>query len=72
MVAMGETQTDWTTGRLAEAAGVSDAYIRRLLIDKRIRGKKIADRVWLVPHHEAVRWLEERENKQRYYPRHGG
>lgn len=28
--------------------GCSDGYIRRLLIDEKIKGEKLSERVWLV------------------------
>lgn len=50
----------WTTQDLAEAAGVSTAHIRRLLIDGReLRGYKLG-RDWRVKDSEARRWLRER------------
>jgi excisionase family DNA binding protein len=51
---------EWTTQDLAEAAGVSTAHIRRLLIDGReLRGYKLG-RDWRVRGSEARRWLSER------------
>lgn len=32
----------------ADILGCSDGYIRRLLIDGKIKGEKLSERVWLV------------------------
>jgi excisionase family DNA binding protein len=50
---------EWTTGELAEAAGLTDARIRQLLLGGDLRGYKLG-RDWRVSDGEARRWLEER------------
>lgn len=54
----------WTVGDIAKAAGVSTAYIRRLLGQgvikgavKRGEGKR---GIWEIPPHVARAWLEQR------------
>jgi hypothetical protein len=57
---MAEKREVWTVKQLAEAAGVTTARVRQLLIDGRgLRGQKVAG-VWLVRDAEARRWLRER------------
>ncbi len=55
-----EPNKPWSTKQLAEAAGVTDAYIRRLLIDGRLDGYKLG-REWLIPEEEAQRFIAERK-----------
>jgi len=62
-VAMTEPERLWTAQDLAREAGVNDAYIRRLLIDKKIRGEKVG-RQWLVRDKDALVWLERRAMKK--------
>ena len=50
----------WSVKDLAREAGVSGAYIRRLLADGRLRGEKLGGG-WVVRDAEARRWLRERE-----------
>ena len=53
-------KTEWTTSELAEAAGLSDARIRQLLIDGRtLKGRKVGP-MWVISDSEARRWLENR------------
>jgi len=55
-----ENKTHWTTNDLAEKANLNSARIRQLLIeDKELHGYKLG-RDWVVPNHEAERWLETR------------
>lgn len=49
----------WTTMDLAERAGVTDAYIRSLLIEGVIKGEKFGH-IWAISDEEAARWLGER------------
>jgi len=53
----------WTTAELAEAAGLSDARIRQLLLAKEIQGYK-AGRDWRIADHVARTWLAQRERGQ--------
>ena len=55
-----EAGKPWGTVELAQAAGVSDAYIRMLLADNKLYGHKIG-RTWFIPDHVARAWLEERK-----------
>ncbi len=55
---------DWTTNELAEAAGVDTSYLRHMLLDGRLMGRK-RGRDWLIPYEEGQRWLERRRNKKK-------
>jgi excisionase family DNA binding protein len=48
---------------LAEKAGVSDAYIRRLCIDGRLPGAYKIGKTWLIPADVGNQWLAERRAK---------
>lgn len=52
----------WTAQELAAAAKVSDAYIRQLLLARKLRAAK-AGHVWVIPYAEGQRWLEQRAGK---------
>jgi len=56
------TRRELTTKEAAELAGVTDSYIRRLLIDGTLQGRKLNNWVWLVPTTEVERWMEKRED----------
>ncbi len=49
----------WNTKKLAEAADVTDSFIRYELIAGKIKGEKIG-RDWIISDEEARRWLSER------------
>ena len=53
-------QNLWTTGQLAEASGLHQAHIRKLLERNVIHGQKYGH-IWLVSDGEAQRWLQSRE-----------
>ncbi len=54
-------KTEWTTKELADAAGVTDARIRQILIEgKELQGRKIGP-MWVIPDREAKRWLRDRQ-----------
>jgi len=48
-----------TTKEAAEIAGVTDAYIRQLLIAKKMRGEKFG-KSWMIARAELDRWMESR------------
>jgi len=52
-----------TTGEAAELAGVTDSYIRRLLIRGTLKGRKLNNWVWLVSQSEVERWIAQRNEK---------
>lgn len=54
----------FTVTELAALAKVSGGYIRRLLLDGKLRGDK-AGRTWTIPVEEAEAWLKKREEKKR-------
>jgi hypothetical protein len=56
------TKREWTTKQLAEAARLTDAYIRQLLLADKLHGRKIG-RDWVISNEEAVRFLEDRAEK---------
>jgi excisionase family DNA binding protein len=53
----------WTADALAEVAGISGAYIRRLCRQGRLKARKFGW-AWLIPYEEGQRWLEERAAAQ--------
>jgi excisionase family DNA binding protein len=55
-----ETRREWTTKQLAEAAGVSTAYLRQLLLAGTLKGQKVG-RDWLIFDRDAQRWLASRK-----------
>ena len=55
----GNNRGAWTTAELAEAAGVTDARIRQLLIEGELHGYK-AGRDWRVADQVAREWLSRR------------
>ena len=46
-----------TVRELAEAAGVTEGYVRRLCADGRLVASKIAG-AWLILEHSAYAWLQ--------------
>lgn len=56
-----ENSRELTTKEAAKLAGVTDSYIRRLLINETLKGRKLNDWIWLVPRREIERWLEEKK-----------
>ena len=59
---MSERTEPWTTSELAKAAGVDDSWLRRLLIDGRLAGKKYG-KTWLIPAEEGERFLREKRSR---------
>lgn len=52
-----------TTQEAADIAGVSDAYIRQLLIEgRKLHGEKFG-RQWVIARSELERWLRVRERE---------
>jgi excisionase family DNA binding protein len=49
----------WTVQELAQKAGVTDGYIRRLLIDGELKGEKFGTQ-WMIRRREVERFLRER------------
>jgi excisionase family DNA binding protein len=47
---------------LAERAGVSGQYIRRLLADGKIPGAFKVGEVWIIPRLTAEQWLDRRKD----------
>jgi excisionase family DNA binding protein len=56
---MVERSLPYTSEELAEEAGVSDVYIRQLLVKGKLAGLQIGIH-WLIPAEEAILWIEER------------
>ena len=52
----------WTVTELAQAANVSDARIRQLLLIGQLEGFKHGP-LWAIPNSEAQRYLENREKR---------
>ena len=59
---MSQREMPFTTTELAKRAGVSDAYIRRLLIDGKLTGQKLGP-WWVISVDVAQKWLEDRQRK---------
>jgi excisionase family DNA binding protein len=56
---MDENKQYWTTSELADAASVTQGWIRKLLRAGKVDGFK-AGRDWLIEEEEALRYLHER------------
>jgi excisionase family DNA binding protein len=52
----------YTTTELAQAAGVTDAYIRKLCIAGKLTGRKMG-RDWAIPAEEAKRFIADRRKR---------
>ena len=62
---MGETTFGLLTAREAAAlAGVTDSYIRRLLIEGTLKGRKLNNWVWVVSAAEVRRWIDQRKEQE--------
>jgi len=61
---MPDKQDWWTTKELAEAAGVDVSYVRRLLLQGKIRGEKFG-RDWAISDDVAKSWLALRAKQQK-------
>jgi excisionase family DNA binding protein len=64
---MPERDKPWGTIELAEAAGVTESYIRRLARAGKFPGAYQVGRVWLIPAHVGDAWLKERQGKWRKF-----
>jgi len=53
------TFQEWTVEVLAQKAGISAAYIRRMCRNGVIRARKFGY-AWLIPYEDGQRWLEQR------------
>ena len=56
---MVERSLPYTSEELAEEAGVSDVYIRQLLVKGKLAGLQIGIH-WLIPAEDAITWISER------------
>lgn len=63
---MNDRTMPYTTGELAKEAGVSDAYIRQLLLSGKLAGTK-SGRDWLIPADVGRAWLQERRARWEKY-----
>jgi excisionase family DNA binding protein len=59
---MDERTDPYTTTELAEAAGVSNTYVRRLVREGQLEGKKMG-RDWLIPAGVGRAWLDKRRQQ---------
>lgn len=50
----------WTTTQLAEAANVSTAYLRRIMIEGRLKGEKLGH-IWTISNDEAQKFLNRKD-----------
>ena len=60
---MNQREKTWTVTELAQAAGVSDARIRQLLLGDQLAGFKHGP-LWAIPDGEAQRYLKSREERR--------
>lgn len=60
---MTEQQKPWSVNQLAEAAGVTPVYVRKLCQAGEIDGAFKVGRAWLIPSESAQRWLDDRQRK---------
>lgn len=58
------TSRELTTRDAAKLAGVTDSYIRYLLIRGVLRGRKLNNWIWLIPRTEIERWIAQRKDRQ--------
>lgn len=58
-----ERTQDYTTLDLAQAAGVTDRYIRQLVTSGKLTGTKYGN-TWVIPAEVGAAWLQERKAKQ--------
>jgi hypothetical protein len=54
----------WTTKSLADAAGVSGTYIRRLLLSGKLDGTKLG-RDWAITHEAAQKFLDRKDKRKK-------
>ena len=57
--AMTEIKRDWTTAEVAKVAGVSQAYIRQLILAGKLQARKVGP-LWVITDNEVLRFLERR------------
>lgn len=63
---MNERTKPYSTQELAREANVSDAYIRRLLIDGKLAGQKLGP-VWMISVEEGRRFLTQKRARWEKY-----
>jgi len=56
---------DLTTRDAAQEAGVTDGYIRALLIDGTLRGHKLNGWLWIIDRRSFDEWLASRKPRKR-------
>jgi hypothetical protein len=61
---MNQREKTWTATELAQAAHISDARIRQLLLSGQLQGFKHGP-LWAIPDKEARRYLESRKNREK-------
>ena len=54
-------EQELSTREAAALAGVTDSYIRRLLIDGSLQGRKLSGWVWLVDRRSLESWINRRK-----------
>ena len=59
----GQNEHELTVTQAAALAGCDGSYIRRLLIQRRLVGRKLADWMWLVDRASLVAWMGERKRR---------
>lgn len=63
---MSERTKPYSAQELAHEAGVSDAYIRRLLIDGKLAGQKLGP-IWMISAEEGRRFLTQKKARWQKY-----
>jgi excisionase family DNA binding protein len=61
---MAEIKRNWTTTEVAKVAGLTQAYIRELILAGKIRAEKVG-RDWIISDNEVLRFLEQRRQSGR-------
>lgn len=65
---MSEQRTiPWAAKELAEVAGVTPVYVRKLCQAGKIEGAYKVGRDWLIPAEEGRAWLENRRSRWEKY-----
>lgn len=59
----GQQEQPFTAASLAQAAGVSGAYVARLCKQGKLSCEKLNPQVWLIPYEVGAAWLAARKAK---------
>ena len=56
-------ENELSTREAAALAGVTDSYIRRLLIEETLKGRKLNNWTWLVDRRSLEEWMNRRKER---------